>query len=398
MHNKWMVLGVVMTGLGLVAACGDDDEAPADGQAGAGASGGKAGRSGQGGAAGTKSGQAGRSGSSAAGSGARSGASSASGGTGGTEDVSQADKVERGQYLVEHLAACGDCHTPRKSDGSPDESKHLSGVDCFVDADTANPNFGCLSSRNLTNDGTGLKNRTDQEIKDMFMKGERPADSGGKPTALHPVMPYYVLGNMSDDDANAIVAYLRTVPAVEHRVTARQAPFDVDEPAPRFPDSMIPMPAMNYENRAAAMRGRYLAGSIGVCLECHTGRDDKGGILVGKAFQGGNAFVSAELGLPPIFPAMIYSSNITPDATGIKGWTLQNIVDAIKQGKDKRGEALCPPMPAGPMQAFGAISDADAMDMAHYLLSIPARNNTIPAECSTKPPLAEEPDAGADAG
>src|SRR5262245_30355837 len=80
----------------------------------------------------------------------------------------------RGKYLVESLGACGDCHTPRKPDGSIDTSKHLAGVDCFIDADPTKDDFGCLSSRNLTDHETGLKNRSDQEIKDMFMKGERP--------------------------------------------------------------------------------------------------------------------------------------------------------------------------------------------------------------------------------
>ena len=40
-------------------------------------------------------------------------------------------------------------------------------------------------------------------------------------------MPYYQFGTLTDTDASAIVAYLRTVPGVSHTVQAPTAPFDV---------------------------------------------------------------------------------------------------------------------------------------------------------------------------
>ena len=49
-----------------------------------------------------------------------------------------------------------------------------------------------LPSRNLTNDETGLKNRTDAEIKDMFLNGKRPVqgntDGGAANASLNPVI------------------------------------------------------------------------------------------------------------------------------------------------------------------------------------------------------------------
>ncbi|HET6332375.1 MAG TPA: c-type cytochrome [Polyangiales bacterium] len=285
--------------------------------------------------------------------------------------------AERGKYLVEAIGACGDCHTPRLQTGGFDTAKALAGVDCFIDADPTKDDFGCLSSRNLTNHETGLKNRSDQEVKDMFMKGERP---DGK--YLHPVMPYYVLGNMSDEDADAIVAFLRTVEPVDHMVKANQAPFlPPDAPAPIVPKDKLPKPSASYSDKTAAMRGMYLAANIGVCMECHTGRDEMGGFLVDKLFQGGNRFGRDELGLPPAFPEAIYSSNITPHETGIKGYTVDTIVAAIKKGVDKDKKPLCPPMPAGPMGAFADITDSDARDIAHYLLSLAPKDNMIPATC-----------------
>jgi mono/diheme cytochrome c family protein len=298
--------------------------------------------------------------------------------------------AERGKYLVESMGACGDCHTPRLPTGAFDTSKTLAGVDCFIDADPTKDDFGCLSSRNLTNDETGLKNRTDQEIKDMFMKGERP---DGK--FLQPVMPYYVLGNMSDDDADAIVAFLRTVKAVDHMVKANQAPFlPPDAAAPVVPTDKLPKPSASYKDQAAAKRGMYLAANFGVCMECHTPRDEMGSFLVDKLFEGNNKFGRDELGLPPAFPEAIYSANITPHETGIKGWSVDDIVGAIKKGVDKDKKPLCPPMPSGPMGAFGGITDADARDIANYLLSIPAKDNKLAGECDVPMMMSMPEDGG----
>lgn len=297
--------------------------------------------------------------------------------------------VERGRYLVHNVAVCVDCHTPRTATGQLDEDKLLSGVECFIDVDPTDDAVGCLHTRNLTDHETGLRNRSDQEIKDMFMRGERP---DGK--ALHPVMPYYVFGNMTEADGDAIVAYLRTLPGVDHMVPNSQEPWFPGgerpaQPAPRFPEASIPMPRSSYANQEAAMRGRYLAGNVGICLECHTESNMTPGEvprMIDKAFQGGEAFPRVALGLPEGFPDTIFSANITPHATGIEGWSVADVVRALKMGEDPDGRPLCPPMPAGPMGPFGGLTDDDANDIGHYLLSIEGGDNMVPGECSFMPP------------
>jgi mono/diheme cytochrome c family protein len=287
---------------------------------------------------------------------------------------------------------CGECHTPRNPDGSFITARLLAGVECFIDADPTNANFGCLSSANLTDHETGLANRTAAEIKDMFLSGERPDG-----TALHPVMPYWVFGNMRDSDADAIVAYLRTVDGVDHMLPPNQAPFEApDDPAPLWPESMIPSPRSNYADQEAALRGRYLAGNIGICMECHTPRDSMQNPIYAKAFQGANEFPRLELGLPPVFPDVIYSANLTPHDTGIAGYSVADIVAVLKEGEDpdQGGAPICPPMPVGPMGAFGGLTDGDARDIAHYLLSLPPAENVIPNDCVAMPP--PDDDAGTD--
>jgi cytochrome c553 len=302
----------------------------------------------------------------------------------------------RGQYLVDHVIACGDCHTPRGAMGAPVPGKYLSGAECFVKL----PNGDCLHTRNLTNDPTGLKNRTDDEIKNMFLNGMRPpATSGGTETAtaLNPVMPYYVFHNMDAADADAIVAYLRTVPAVDHAVPARGKTFDVPAPAAPLNPDLIPLPMANYPNKESAMHGRYLTSKIGLCVECHTQHTMPGSgpdvLMSSKLFQGGEQF---DLG----FPVVPVSKNLTSDpTTGLGNWTLEQVIAAFKEGKDKDGKGICPPMPYGPMGAYGGLNYQDTLDIAHYIKSLPPAVNMIVDMCTFPfgPPPAMG-DGGAPAG
>src|SRR5262249_42948436 len=112
--------------------------------------------------------------------------------------ISQSDRqsvLDRGRYLVDTVALCNDCHTPRNTDGSSAKANgSLAGVECLTDTDPE-PGKGCLNSRNLTPDATGLKSRTDVQIKAMFLDGVTPT---GK--ALIPIMPYFLYHNMNDAD------------------------------------------------------------------------------------------------------------------------------------------------------------------------------------------------------
>src|SRR6185503_6952989 len=151
-------------------------------------------------------------------------------------------QVARGQYIMNVLGACTFCHTPLLMNGMRDPSKLLAGVSCFFDADPQ-AGVGCLSTRNLTNDATGLKNATDKQIKDAFRNGIR---TDGK--KLAPVMPYWIFHNMTDEDADAVVAYLRTVPGVDNAVAPNEPPWSLynDGTIPPVPfidaNSQIPFP------------------------------------------------------------------------------------------------------------------------------------------------------------
>lgn len=125
--------------------------------------------------------------------------------------------VERGKYLVT-IAGCNDCHTPGYFLGKPDFAHALSGSDVGFTV----PGLGAFLGRNLTPDKeTGLGKWTDDEIITALTRGIRP--DGRK---LAPIMPWQELAALSTDDAKAIVAYLRTLPPVNHAVPGPFGPND----------------------------------------------------------------------------------------------------------------------------------------------------------------------------
>ena len=360
----------VVAAAGLVAAAGCDKTPILKGSAG-GAGGGHAGSSAT---AGTNGGLGGTAGTEAGG----------AGGGGGIGGATMLTPVQaRGKYIVDVVAACGDCHTPRDANG-PIAAMYLAGNASFI---VAGPDQS-LGSRNLTNDPTGLKNRTDMEIKNMFQNGLRPTATAGVNEALNPIMPYYVFHNMTDADADAVVAYLRTVPAVSNMIPRRGTMFDVGAPAPALPDSMIPLPDPAYPELAMATQGRYLATKAGVCIECHTKHLDPKTMPATvldetKLFAGGEDFSALFATTLMIHPV---SKNLTSDmTTGLGKWTVADIVKALKMGVAKDGSGICPPMPVGPMGAFGHLTDEDATAIAHYIKSLPTIPNMIVDMCQFPP-------------
>ncbi len=121
----------------------------------------------------------------------------------------KADPVQRGKYLVRSIG-CGGCHSSYTDDLHIVEGSQLSGGLTF----DLYP-FGKYVTRNLTSDKeTGVGEWTDQEIKRAFTQG---ISRTGRKFLPFP-MPWPAFASMKEDDQNAIVAYLRTVPAVHHKI------------------------------------------------------------------------------------------------------------------------------------------------------------------------------------
>jgi mono/diheme cytochrome c family protein len=108
-------------------------------------------------------------------------------------------------------------------------------------------------------------------------------------------------------------------------------------------------------------RGQYLTRAAD-CQACHSAPG-------GLPFAGGRAFV-----LPF---GVLYSPNITPDqATGIAGYSDADWIHMLHAGVGRGGKHLYPAMPYA---SYTGISDADALAIKAYLMSLPPVPSQVPA-------------------
>jgi mono/diheme cytochrome c family protein len=139
--------------------------------------------------------------------------------------------VARGKYLVT-IASCHDCHTPGYFLGKPDMARYLGGSDVGFEL----PGLGTFVGPNLTPDKeTGLGSWTDAQIIAAIQTGVRP---DGR--MLAPIMPYHAFTNLTPQDVGAIVAFLRTIPPVKHRV---EGPFGPNQIPTVYIMKIVPPPA-----------------------------------------------------------------------------------------------------------------------------------------------------------
>ena len=120
----------------------------------------------------------------------------------------EAPAVARGRYLVA-VAGCCDCHTPGHFLGKPDATRLLGGSDVGFEI----PGLGSFYGPNLTPDPTGLWQWSEAEIVTAIRTGQRP---DGR--MLAPAMPWMNLASLTDADAFAVAAYLKSLPQVAHTV------------------------------------------------------------------------------------------------------------------------------------------------------------------------------------
>ena len=122
--------------------------------------------------------------------------------------MTAAEKIARGRQ-ISFSSACHDCHTPGGLYGNPDTTRMLSGSELGWEGP-----WGVSYPRNLTPDPeTGIAGWSEEDIVTAFRTGHRPDK-----TPILPPMPWPVYGHMSDEDAYALAAFIKSVPAIRHRV------------------------------------------------------------------------------------------------------------------------------------------------------------------------------------
>jgi mono/diheme cytochrome c family protein len=243
-----------------------------------------------------------------------------------------ATSLARGKYLAE-TRGCNDCH-----------GKDYAGNKVIEDGA-----MGVLHGPNLTR-GKGGRAATfkDEDWVRAIRHGIGPDQRG-----LF-VMPSEEYQHFSDEDLGSLVAFLKTVPAVDReRVPTSLGPVsrvllgtgkmklaaeNIDHPNVR-PKSIVPTISVDY--------GRYVAAS---CTGCH-----------GANFSGGKI----EIG-PPSWPQ---AANLTPHESGrMSKWTEADFISVIRTLKRPDGSIVDPVMPA----AFGQMNDTDLKALWAYFKTLPA--------------------------
>ena len=272
-------------------------------------------------------------------------------------------RIERGEYLANHVTVCMDCHSSRDWTlfSAPLAPGNFGGGGEIFSRDLGFP--GVFYARNITPYGIGKW--TDGEVLRAITTGQSRDGH-----ALFPIMPYLNYGQLDQEDIYSIIAYVRTLAPVEHDVAPAEADFPVNILINTMPtkSNLTTRPAetdqVNY--------GRYMATAAG-CVECHSKRE-KGTRVPGTEYGGGMEFIMPN--------GILTSANISPDkTTGIGSWTEDAFVKRFKTYADSSYK----PHKVGPKEMntampwmmYAGMKETDLKAIFAYLQTVPPLNNKV---------------------
>jgi mono/diheme cytochrome c family protein len=217
-----------------------------------------------------------------------------------------------------------------------------------------NPAIGQVITPNLTEGqgGIGLE-RTDLDLIRAIRHGLGP---DGKPLLFMPSTEFYYL---SDGDLTAVLAYLRSKPAVDNQPEPSQLSptgfivMNLTQEITFLPAELIPHdtpPPVAPEADLSAEYGEYLALS---CPVCH-----------GMGLSGGEI-----PGFPPEWPA---AGNLTTGSgSRLASWGEEGFIDILRDG-EKHGRAIHPDYM--PWTSYRHMSDMELQAVYLYLTDLRARD------------------------
>ena len=215
--------------------------------------------------------------------------------------------------------------------------------------------IGHVVGPNITPDlETGIGGWTEVQIVTALRDGKRPDG-----TIIGPPMPIPSYRQLSDRDAAAIAAYLRSLKPVRHAVarTSYKGPLP-----PSYGPTVTQLDEPARSDKIAY--GGYLAGPVGHCVLCHTPPGGGGPFDMSRAYQGGREL--PDLGNPG---AETISRNITAGSEhGIGTWSDAQIKRAITTGVRPDGTRLTRTMP---FDWYAKVTPADLDAIVAYLRSLP---------------------------
>jgi mono/diheme cytochrome c family protein len=269
-----------------------------------------------------------------------------------------AGRFERGDAargkLVFAATDCSSCHA------SPGQSErtHLGGGMAL-----ASP-FGTLRVPNISSDPTdGIGAWRGIDLANAVMSGVSPDGSH-----YYPALPYSSYVHMSAEDARDLVAYLRTLPPVAGRAPPHELPFPFT--IRRFVGfwkllffDRGPLEAQPERGRVWS-RGQYLVEGLGHCAECHSARNELGGIKDETRFAGGSDPEGAG-----------FAPNITPARLG--DWSEQELASFLATGRSPSGRMVGSTM-KDVVANLATLPEEDRTAIAVYIKSLPPKPTSSP--------------------
>ncbi|MBA2498122.1 MAG: c-type cytochrome [Chitinophagaceae bacterium] len=272
--------------------------------------------------------------------------------------------IERGKYLATKVVICLDCHSERDYKyfaGPIKDGTEGMGGEVFDEKIAGVP--GKLYARNITPDPeTGIGTWTDDEIFTAITRGiSKNGDT------LFPLMPYINYNRMAKQDIMDIIAYLRTLKPIKHKVPERKlfVPLHMV-----YPPSLQASVDKNVKPPISdkIKYGEYLVRSA-ACFDCHTPMENG---KSGQPFSGGYTFHL------PTFT--VTSANITPDKeTGIGAWTEEMFLQKFIQYREKSAYLYDPGKLNSimPWAFFSQMDDYDLKAIYAYLRTLPPVSKKI---------------------
>jgi mono/diheme cytochrome c family protein len=280
-----------------------------------------------------------------------------------------ASAIARGRYLAHAVCECFECHSPMQDNDLVLPVESRLGAGDILNEKTR------LVAPNITPDPeTGAGRWTDDQLVGAIRQG---ISHDGR--RLSVVMPYPTLSVLTDEDAHAIVAYLRSLPPVRNSLP-KWIPVRVAE----LPAEPPGTPATSSELATRKGRGAYLA-HIARCVHCHSPRPATGSEWLRRRdmeFAGGRRFSTEryfdELDDDPVRPpaeavrldpqSFVTSPNITQDPSGIPYFDEAIFIRTIRTG---RVAGIRPLSRAMLWFEFRKLTDDDLGAIFEFLRSVP---------------------------
>ncbi len=260
-----------------------------------------------------------------------------------------ADLVRRGRYLT-IAGDCMSCHT--RAGGQP-----------FAGGLGLQTPFGTIYSSNITGDGDyGIGGWTPAQFYRVLHDGR--SKTLGR---LYPAMPYPHFTVVSRADSDAMLAFLKSVPAEHYNPPANRLPFPLDIRLVMIGWNLLNFSPHGFKadprQSAEWNRGAYLVRGPGHCGACHTQKTVLGAEKSDKALQGAvieNRFAPDLTGNP---------------RTGLGRWSAADIFEYLRTGRNQHAGAVGQ-MAEVVTYSTSLLSDADLNAIVTYLKSLPASPDT----------------------